>query len=330
MNKFEKVLLTVFFIELFIGGGGRLIDFGVLSIRQVLFILLMLTFVFRIIKEKSYINLEVNTFFRLDLVTVGIYMLIGWFFMSSIVGYNNGNTLSAIVTDFFRVTFFIAYFPLAYYISDERFSKKRVITLIKYSAFTVAVFTILIALLGKTVFSDDFQPYKQFWLSFMNDDLLFRLSHSVFYKSHFYVFVGLILSLNAVLSKKFSKIDLLNIVFCSISIFWSDTRGFIFALMVSVFMILIVDVKIIVDPIKGMNGKLKTVVKNPQLIKKSIILLIITIAVPFLYQYMTLQRFEESTVSQSNGELNSKVKDTSASVRVEYLLAVERNVIESS
>ena len=45
MNKFEKILLTAFFIELFIGGGGRLIDFGFLSfIRQALFILLILTF----------------------------------------------------------------------------------------------------------------------------------------------------------------------------------------------------------------------------------------------------------------------------------------------
>ena len=32
MNKFERILLTIFFIELFVGGGGRLIDFGVVSI----------------------------------------------------------------------------------------------------------------------------------------------------------------------------------------------------------------------------------------------------------------------------------------------------------
>ena len=62
MNKFEKILLTLLFIELFIGGGGRLIDFGLLSIRQVLFIILLLTFVYRIFKNKAFFNKEVNTF----------------------------------------------------------------------------------------------------------------------------------------------------------------------------------------------------------------------------------------------------------------------------
>ncbi len=316
MNNFEKILLTVFFVELFVGGGGRLIDFGFLSIRQVLFIGLMLTFLYRIISQKAYRNLEVNTFFHLNSVSVGIYLLIGWFAISSIIGYVNGNALSDIVTDFLRVSFFAAFFPLAYYISENRFSKQRIITILKYSAFAVALFTVLIALLGKTVFSDDFQPYKMFLLSLMGDDLLFRPSYSVFYKSHFYVFVGLVLSLNAVLTKKFSMVDVLNLILCPISIFWSETRGFLFALMVSVLMIMIIDIIIMSTPVKGVFEKIKAIFQNAQLVKKSIILLIITVSVPFLYQYMTLERFEKSSVAAGADEIN----DTSASVRVDYLL----------
>ncbi|KAA9015476.1 hypothetical protein [Niallia endozanthoxylica] len=316
MNNFEKILLTVFFVELFVGGGGRLIDFGFLSIRQVLFIGLMLTFLYRIISQKAYRNLEVNTFFRLNPVSVGIYLLIGWFAISSIIGYLNGNALSDIITDFLRVSFFAAFFPLAYYISEKRFSKQRIITILKYSAFAVALFTVLIALLGKTVFSGNFQPYKMFLLSLMGDDLLFRPSYSVFYKSHFYVFVGLVLSLNAVLTKKFSMVDILNLILCPISIFWSETRGFLFALMVSVLMIMIIDIIIMSTPVKGFSGKIKAIFQNKQLVKKSIILLIITVSVPFLYQYMTLERFEKSSVEAGSDEIN----DTSASVRVDYLL----------
>lgn len=316
MNNFEKILLTMFFVELFVGGGGRLIDFGLLSIRQVLFIGLMLTFLYRIISQKAYRNLEVNTFFRLNPVSVGIYLLIGWFAISSIIGYVNGNALSDIVTDFLRVSFFAAFFPLAYYISEKRFSKQRIITILKYSAFAVALFTVLIALLGKTVFSDNFQPYKLFLLSLMGDDLLFRPSYSVFYKSHFYVFVGLVLSLNAVLTKRFSVVDVLNLILCPISIFWSETRGFLFALMVSVLMIMIIDIIIMSTPVKGFSGKIKAIFQNAQLVKKSIILLVITVSVPFLYQYMTLERFEKSSVAAGADEIN----DTSASVRVDYLL----------
>ncbi|WML41212.1 hypothetical protein RCG19_06030 [Neobacillus sp. OS1-2] len=315
MNKFEKILLTVFFIELFVGGGGRLIDFRVLSIRQVLFLLLILTFLFRIMKEKAYTNTVLNTFVRRDSITVGIYMLIGWFVVSAVIGYSNGNSPSYIVTDFLRVSFFAAYFPLAYYVSEERFTKKRIITIIKYCALAVAIFTILLAVLGKTIYSSDFEVFKQFWIRIMNDDLLFRRSHSVFYKSHFYVFVGLVLSINAVLSKQFSKVDIFNIPLCFISIFWSDTRGFFVALMVSVFMIVVIDVIAISDPVRGITNKIKTIWRSTQLVKKSVVLLVITFSVPFLYQYLTLERFEQSTNAANNGAVN----DTSVGARIEFL-----------
>ncbi|WP_413307025.1 hypothetical protein AA0X95_06880 [Bacillus sp. 1P10SD] len=328
MNKFEKILLTIFLIELFVGGGGRLIDFGVISIRQVLFILLILTYIYRVIKEKAYTNKAINTFFRRDPVTVGIYLLIGWFFVSAVIGYCNGNTPSIILMDFFRVSFFAAYFPLAYYVSEERYSKQRIITLLKYCAFFVAVFTMLLALLGKTMYSSNFELYKQFWKHLMNDDLLFRRSHSVFYKSHFYVFIGLVLSLNAVLSKKFLKIDLLNIPLCFISIFWSDTRGFFIALMVSILMIVIIDVKLIITPVKGMAEKIKTMSKNSQLLIKSAVLLMITFSVPYLYQYLTLERFEQSTEAHNHIK-NGAVNDTSVGARVEFLIASKEKLLSN-
>jgi hypothetical protein len=86
MNRFEKILLTIFFVELFVGGGGRLIDFGVLSIRQVLFLLVLLTFAYRIVKEKAFLNKEVNTFIQFNPVTIGVYALIAWFVASSAIG----------------------------------------------------------------------------------------------------------------------------------------------------------------------------------------------------------------------------------------------------
>lgn len=313
VNRFEKVLLTIFFIELFVGGGGRIIDFGFLSLRQVLFITLLITFVARIIYYKEYRNLEVNTFFRLNILTTFIYILISWFFVSAFVGYINGNSLTYIVTDFLRVSFFAAYFPLAYYIAEERFSKQRFITLIKHCAFFVAILTIGISLLGKIVFSSNYEPFKQFLILIFNDDLVFRRSYGVFYKSLFYVFIGLVISLNAVLSKKFIKIDIYNIILCSIALFLSDTRGFLFSIMISVLTIMIIDIKVIIDPIKGISQKISAVLKNSPLLKKSVILLFITISVPFLYQYMTLERFGQSASSD-----HIPAKDTSLSVRVEY------------
>ncbi|MBU8914756.1 hypothetical protein BGM25_01690 [Bacillus sp. FJAT-29953] len=331
MNKFEKILLTVFFVELFVGGGGRLIDFGVISIRQLLFILLIGTYMVRVIKDKAIFNKKKNTFFRLNPVTIGVYVLIFWFLVSSVIGFINGHSLGAIVTDFFRVSFFAVYFPLAYYISKERFTIQRIIKILKYSAIVVAIFTITVSLLGKTVFSNNFAPFYNFMNTIMNDDLFFRPSNSVFYKSHFFVLIGLIISLNELLSKKYGKLEIAVVIIGSVSILWSETRGFLLAFMVSLLTIIVLDVKVIVDPFKGISSKFKKLIQSKQFMKKFTISLLVIIAVPFLYKYMTLERFEQTAAVEEvhpSTELNKKpnakkvqteVNDVSVNMRMDIL-----------
>jgi hypothetical protein len=334
MNRFEKILLTIFFVELFVGGGGRLIDFGVLSIRQVLFLLVLLTFVYRIVKEKAYLNKNVNTLIRFNPVTIGVYALIISFIASAAIGFMKGHPVSIIVMDFFRVSYVAVYFPLAYYISNQRFTLSRIITLLKYSALAVAIFTIMIDLLGKTVFAADFYPFYVFMNTIMNDDLFFRPSNSVFYKSHFFVLIGLILSLNQLLNKKYSKLDIAIVILASISILWSETRGFLLAFMLSVFMIIILDVKVIVDPIRGLSSKIKKLVQSQQFIKKFVISMLVLVAVPFMYKYMTLERFEVATVQHTPGDVEveeqPEVNDVSVNARMEFIVASKEILMQPS
>ncbi|MDQ0231432.1 hypothetical protein [Metabacillus malikii] len=340
MNKFEKILLTIFFIEVFVGGGGRLIDFGILSIRQVIFLILLVTYCIRVLKMKAFLDKEVNTFIRFNPLTIGVYLLIGWFGVSAVIGLINNHPISIIVMDFFRVSYFLVYFPLAYYISKDKFSINRILGILKYSAFAVALFTIAVSLLGKTVFSANFSVFYDFMNTIMNDDLFFRPSNSVFYKSHLFVVIGLVLSLNAVLSKKHSWIDIANLVFCSFSAILSETRGFLLAFMISILMIIIIDTKIIIDPVKGFIEKCQTLFRTKQFLKKMVILVFVFISVPFLYEHMTLDRFEEEVVVEEepadttleedagNEEGNSpkkevkkEVNDISVNARMSFILA---------
>jgi len=329
MNKFEKILLTVFFIEMFIGGGGRLIDFGFLSIRQVLFILLILTFMLRIVRQRAYLDRNINTFIKFNPLTILIYLLIASFVFSVATGFINDHPLSIIVMDFFRVSFIAAYFPLAYYIADDRFSKDRVITILKYSALIVSLFTITISILGKTIYSTNFGEYYYFINGFMNDDLYFRPSRSVFYKSHLFVLIALLISLNAVLDKKYTKLDVINLIICSISLIWSETRGFLLAFMVSVLTILLLDSRILSQPAKKLSEKIRLLFRSKQFMKKMIIGLMLIVAVPFMFNYMTLERFENQTqthetekpsksTDKKSGKKEAKpeVNDISANTRV--------------
>jgi hypothetical protein len=337
VTKFEKWLLTVFFIELFVGGGGRLIDFGVLSIRQVLFLLVVATFLFRIIKTRAFFDKKVNTFLLFDRTAIAIYMLMGWFVVSAVIGAINGNALSVIVMDFLRVAFFALYFPLAYYISKDRYEKETIITILKYSSLGVAVFTIVISLLGKTVFSSNFASYYYFLNDVMNDDLFFRPSHSVFYKSHFFVLMGVFLSLNALLSRKHSKLDIANVVLGLISIVWSETRGFLLALMFGIMFIVFLDVKTFTDAIRGLKNKFLTVVQSKVMMRKIAVSLMIVAAVPFMYKYMTIERFgqdvaaptEEGTESSKGDKAEQEINDVSVNARLDFILASKDLVFKS-
>ncbi|MEH7109774.1 MULTISPECIES: O-antigen ligase family protein [Bacillaceae] len=324
MNKFEKVLLTVFFVELFVGGGGRLIDFGIVSIRQVLFLLLLLTYVYRIIKDKAIFDKNSNTFIRFNAVTIGIYVLLVWFVASSLIGYLHGHPLGAIVTDFLRVSYFVVYFPLAYYIAKDRFSIQRIMVLLKYSAVAVAIFTISVSILGKTVFASNFGTFYDAINSVMKDDLFFRPSNSVFYKSHFFVLIGLVLAFNDLLNKNKSKLNITLVILGSISVLWSETRGFLLAFMLIVLAIIVLDAKVLVDPIKGLAKKIEQLIHSKEFVRKFAISLVVMIAVPFLYKYMTLERFEVTNVQQSaeeNAKNKGEVNDTSVNARMEFITA---------
>lgn len=325
MNRFEKVLLTIIFIELFVGGGGRLIDFGVLSIRQVLFLLLIATFIYRIVKDKAYLNFRVNTFFRLNSVTIGIYALLFWFVASALIGFINGHPLSVIVMDFFRVSYFVAYFPLAYYLSGERFSKSRIISILKPSALVVAIFTIIVSLLGKTIFSANFAPFYNFMNWIMNDDLFFRPSNSVFYKSHLFVMIALIISLNDVLNKKYTRLDVAIVILGTVSVLWSETRGFLLALMASLLMLVILDAKVVSDKFKGISNKFKSLFQSKWFVKKTIILMMVVCLLPFLYKYMTLERFNEDTIiidpaDDITVDQGPQINDESVNARLEFIV----------
>ena len=236
-------------------------------------------------------------------VTIGVYLLIASFGVSSLIGIMNGHPLGIIVTDFFRVSYLVLFFPLAYYISKDRFSMQRIVKILKYSAIVVSIFTITVTLIGKTIFVSNFDQFYVFMNTIMNDDLFFRPSNSVFYKSHFYVLIGLILVFNDLLNKHYSKLNVTLVILGSISLIWSETRGFLLAFMLSVLMIILLDVKIIVDPIKGLSSKIQKIIKSKFFIKKFIISLIVISSVPFLFNNMTLERFEVATGEENQQEV---------------------------
>ncbi|PLS36919.1 hypothetical protein CYV26_01395 [Carnobacterium maltaromaticum] len=335
MNRFEKLLISVFFIELAIGGGGRLLEFGPLSIRQLLFVLLLVTFFYRIIRTKNIFNSEVNTFFSKDTTTIAMYLLLIWIVVSTAIGVLNHHPVSVIAMDMFRVSFLGLYFPLAYYISNERYKKEWIIEIIKWGALFGALLTIGIDITGKFILTNNFGDFYVWINNLFQDDLFFRPSRGVFYKSHLFIMFGLIISFHQILNKKWSFINVANVLLCTISIIWSETRGLLIAFLGATFFIACIDSYIFVRPIKGLYSKLKKSFSRPN-VQKIIACMAVLIIVPIFYTQMTQARFPADDATQLNHNLSTKRKkeiskenDVSVATRV-YLLDESKKILTAS
>ncbi|MDW5523704.1 O-antigen ligase family protein [Carnobacterium maltaromaticum] len=335
MNRFEKLLISAFFIELAIGGGGRLLEFGPLSIRQLLFVLLLVTFFYRIIRTKNIFNSEVNTFFSKDTTTIAMYLLLVWIVVSTAIGVLNHHPVSVIAMDMFRVSFLGLYFPLAYYISNERYKKEWIIEIIKWGALFGALLTIGIDITGKFILTNNFGDFYVWINNLFQDDLFFRPSRGVFYKSHLFIMFGLIISFHQILNKKWSFINVANVLLCTISIIWSETRGLLIAFLGATFFIACIDSYIFVRPIKGLYSKLKKSFSRPN-VQKIIACMAVLIIVPIFYTQMTQARFPADDATQLNHNLSTKRKkeiskenDVSVATRV-YLLDESKKILTAS
>jgi O-antigen ligase len=140
--------------------------------------------------------------------------------------------------------------------------------------------------------------------------------------------ISLIISLNDVLNKKYSKLDIAIVIIGTVSVLWSETRGFLLALMASLIMLVLLDAKVVSDKYRGVSNKFKSLFQSKWFLKKAIILMIVVCALPFLYKSMTLERFQEDseiiidpeddiTVVEEEPQIN----DESVNARLEFMVA---------
>ncbi|MBP1043681.1 O-antigen ligase family protein [Vagococcus sp. BWB3-3] len=329
MSKIEKWLLTVLFMELFIGGGGRQIEFGPISIRQVLFILLLAVYGYRVL-TKADTRAELKELFSvknmMSVITIGLLM---WIAFSTLLGLASGHSISETIKDALRVSYVILIFPFWTYIRQDRFSLNNVLTLLKIATIIVATGTIIIGLCGKFFFVNEFGAFYEFINNLLPADLFFRPSRGVFYKSHFIVLFGLIVASNNIIISKGAKSDIVVLVLASISIIFSETRGLYIGYLIALLVILAAHILIYLIGRKDRVNKIKF---NKKMITAIVFYLCAFTIVPTLYTSSTQARFNDGTEqaytkSKKQKKNVKKVNDVSINMRV-YLLDESVKILE--
>ncbi len=313
ITKFEKYFLFVLFFELFAGGGGRFIEIGPLSIRQVLFIGILLIFGCRFILNKDSRKELLSYFIKPNtaIFWLSIAMVV-WIGASALLGIMNHHGLGMIVTDSLRVIFVILIIPFIYYIDEKRFSVKNLVTVLFWATLVVSLITITITLIGKFMTDSQFYYFYKDVNALFPGDLYFRPSRGVFYKSHFLVLFTLIIGTIKLMEKQLTKFQGLVMVLGTVSVILSETRGLYLGYLVG--LLTYVLTKIVIY-FWGNRQSLALSKKNN--VRRLIILVVAIMGTFYFYTNSTISRFSEpGGASQSEYQEEQPVEDVSMNVRL--------------
>lgn len=329
ITKFERYFLYILFFELFAGGGGRLIAFGSLSIRQLLFAGLIVIFLARFVVN-SNTRSEIWRYFRHPNTAVfwlSVLMTL-WLVVSSAVGILHGHAMGMVAGDFFRVIYVILIIPLIYYIGKNRFSAANLINCLFLAAAVVSIFTVAISLAGKFMDDMTFHYFYDWINNLIRGDLFFRPSRGVFYKSDFLVMFAVIISLVQLAEKKIHWPQVTVLILGLLSIILSESRGLYLGIIVGI--MTYVAVKLVVYIWGDRTSLNLTKASNI----RRILVVVVTIAFcGFFYTNATVARFSKPSPQMIRQEKKWRTpdrNDVSLSSRFVLLSAANKIVSKES
>jgi len=203
-------LFVIILIELVIGG-GRLINFGMVSLRMVLFSLALLISIVHVLRGE-----QIEKKYRWLLLIFTIMLAIG-----ITIGLITEANKILILEDVKPLLFFylLPFFSIAVTTENDLLKTRSVLMLA--SVFMAFIFLVILLLIFTNIL-----PFSDFYnLTYLTDEFFFRGEYSFFYKGFVYLCIGFLFTH---LTYNKSKHRILNILF--IAIVLTFTRGLIFAL----------------------------------------------------------------------------------------------------
>ena len=228
-NFFIKIFFIILFLELFLMGSGRSLEFGSLTMRMLLY---GIALIYSMVVYLHYYKIHRSIWELLIFFTFVTSF-------SSLIGILNGADISLIFMDIKPLLYFLMILPFALVINSME-SIKLISKLIKYSAIIMAVVYLLWFALMLLGYLDFGAMYVL--LSSETNEIMFRGSDmtnpGLFYKGFVYMCIGFIFFINY--NDKKNNLIAILLLF---AIFLTFTRGFIVALALAFLIQNIIDIK---------------------------------------------------------------------------------------
>jgi|GEM_PF-2089690 len=216
-----RFLFLIFVIELFVGGGGRLLSFGPVTARMILFSLCLISYFLLFTKKQRHSGLTLAS------------ILVGLFFLTHFhaVGFGllNGKNTELVISEFQQVIFWICAPFIAYMMREPEMVEKISRILVRCAIFLSASYILLLAL----ILSGVVNPIAFYEVSSQSGEFFFRTESLFFYKGFVYIAIGILFTV-ALQEKHWQLLALV----LSLTLVLTLTRGFLLSASIAIILMI--------------------------------------------------------------------------------------------
>jgi O-antigen ligase len=239
-NKFSisKALVYLFFYELFLGGSGRIFtipgtsQYGGITLRMIIFVLLIILLIKDIIFSKDKIVL--------DKTAGAVILVMSWILVSALLGFAADHDPVIIRGDVTPTIFIMVFFPLRHFVSKYEITFEQVYKVLLKSVLVLSVAILLLTLYLKIAFGGNVYMLQQVLDSILEPgSFQFRQEGgNIFYPGlMFALLLNLIVFHNFFYSKT-NLIEKLTYMLSFLVIVFSATKGLLYFLLLGHFILI--------------------------------------------------------------------------------------------
>lgn len=221
----EKIIISLYFFEIFCGGGGRVFVIGGIPMRMALFSLIIFITSFKIVVvEKKFPKTKYIVLYS---------VLLLWILIVALFGLLNNHNISYILGDIKPISYLLIFIPMIYIFENRRFKFSDVYNILILSSSIMIVITIFMMILIYTGALGSVYDVRQIVNSiFKTFEIGIRSNGSVFYNGYFYLLISCILIYAKQIRSKTSIIEKIILLLGIVVIIQSTTKGLILSLII--------------------------------------------------------------------------------------------------
>jgi len=218
-QSFLYVALIVTLVELFLGGSGQIFKLSSITIRQLLFVIMLIAFLYALISESK---LKFNKLDSILVLTVLTYTL-----FSGLLGTMYNHKEEYILGDVSPMLYFLMYFPLYSFINKFDLCFDDIARIMKLCSLVVSAFVFYFYFHYNFTFGKDVFLLREYLDTFGDNVIWARPDGYIVYPGMIFVLCSQIYLFHQVIKQGFNYKSLLEYIVLSVCLLLSMTKGYI-------------------------------------------------------------------------------------------------------